>query len=446
MVDLLAAFTKSEQRSFVQFPGGLSGFTHDGVSYPLGLNQTLYGDREEIPSSFDGYVSGAYKSNGIVFACELVRMMVFSEARLMYRKLIRGRPGELHHTASLNVLHRPGPGQTTGDLLTRAILDADLAGNHFAVRRDSRVVRLRPDWVSIMLGSDRKDMDVVDDPEAEVVAYLYHPKGNKSSTPIFYLPEDVAHWAPVPDPIANFRGMSWLTPVVREIQGDKLASAHKNKFFEHGATPNMIVKNDIQDPEVFTKWTKLFKEQYEGVANAYRTLYLGAGADATVVGADMQQLDFKVVQGAGETRIAAASGVGAVMAQFSEGMQGSSLNAGNYAAARRRVADALFRPLWRSFCGSYEQIVTVPRNSELWYDERDIAFLREDEKDAAEIQNTRALSIRSLLDAGYEADSVVKAIENDDFTLLKHTGLFSVQLQPPGSEQPDPEPEVDPDV
>lgn len=445
MVDLLAAFVKGETRSDLGLSDIAGYFGFNGATYQYGLNQTLYGDREEIPGTFDGYVSGAYKSNGIVFACELIRMMVFSEARLMYRKLISGRPGELHHTSSLNVLHRPGPGLTTGDMLTRAILDADLAGNHFAVRSGSRVVRLRPDWVSIMLGSDRTDMDAVDDPEAEVIAYFYHPKGNKYADPIIYLPEDVAHWAPIPDPIANFRGMSWLTPVVREIQGDKLASAHKNKFFENGGTPNMIVKNEISDVDTFQKWVALFRDRYEGLGNAYRTWYLGAGADATVVGKDMQQLDFKVVQGAGETRIAAASGVGAVMAQFSEGMQGSSLNAGNYAAARRRVADALFRPLWRSFCGSYEQIVTVPRNSELWYDERDIAFLREDEKDAAEIQQIRATSIRALLDAGYEADSVVAAIENDDFSLLTHSGLFSVQLQPPGTTTPEPEPDPDPD-
>jgi hypothetical protein len=31
----------------------------------------------------------------------------------------------------------------------------------------------------------------------------------------------VAHWSPIPDPLANFRGMSWLTPVLREIDADQ---------------------------------------------------------------------------------------------------------------------------------------------------------------------------------------------------------------------------------
>jgi len=106
----------------------------------------------------------------------------------------------------------------------------------------------------------------------------------------------------------------------------------------------------------------------------------------------------------------------------------------------------VFRPLWRSFCGAYEQIVPVPRNSELWYDERDIAFLREDEKDAAEIQNLRAQTYRQLIDAGADPDTVVPAIVNDDMSLLKYSGLFSVQLQPPGTMTPADSPDMPDDV
>lgn len=437
-MDLITAIA-GERRSDLSFSDWanliLTGDGY-GFSYP---RQTLTGDKEKIPASFDGYVTGAYKDSPVVFACELIRMSVFSEARFMYRRLNKGRPGELFHTPSLNVLRRPSKGETSGEMMTRAILDVDLGGNHFAVRiGGNKIRRLRPDWMTIVLGSDREDdVDPVHDPDADVVGYLYFPGGDRYKEPLTYLPEDIAHWAPIPDPQANYRGMSWLTPVIREVQGDKQASKHKNRFYEKGATPNMIVKGQWVDPDLMSKWVKLFRSEYEGVSNAYKTLVLGSGMDAEVVGSNFQQLDFKALQGSAETRIAAASGVGAVMAQFSEGMEGSALNAGNYAAARRRVADAVFRPLWRSFCGAYENIVPTPRNAELWYDERDIAFLREDEKDAAEIQNLRATTVRQLVDAGFEAETVVDAIENDDFSLLAHSGLFSVQLQPPGTTTPD---------
>ena len=437
MVDLLAAFTKTESRfdPFLDLMGTV--FSYNGSTYgvPYGFQTTLHGDKEEIDANFVGYVNGALKSSGVVFAVELVRMMVFSEARSMFRRLNKGRPGDLFSTPDLEVMRHPGPGHTEGELRTRAILDVDLAGNHFALHKGDRIHRLRPDWMTIVLGVPDGDdgLEANDHPESEVIGYLYHPGGRNKSKPIVYTADEVVHWAPTPDPAASYRGMSWMTPVLREISGDRQATSYKNKFFENGATPNLVIKNQINDPGVFKQWVALFREEHEGVANAYKTIHLGAGADATVVGTNFQQLDFKAVQGAGETRIAAASGVGAVIAQLSEGMAGSSLNAGNYAAARRRVADGLFRPLWRSFAGAYETIIDVPEAAELWYDERDIAFLREDAKDAAEIQAVRAQSIRNLTDAGFTADSVIKAIANDDMTLLKHSGLFSVQLQEPGT-------------
>jgi lysophospholipase L1-like esterase len=395
--------------------------------------QTMSGDKEEITHSFAGYVNGAYQSSGIVFALELIRLQVFSQAASVYQRV---NSGELFTTPSLKLLNRPSPSQGGVTFRSRALLDADLGGNNYALRRGDRLKRLRPDWVTIVLGNDDPDLEPAEDPESEVVGYLYHPGGpNPQKAPVTYEATEVCQWSPIPDPLAQYRGMSWLTPVVREIQADMQATSHKQRFYQNGATPNMVIKHQIADADTMRRWVELFKEQHEGVANAYKTLHLGAGADATVVGNNFQQIDFKAVQGAGETRIAAASGVGAVMAQFSEGLEGSSLNAGNYGASRRRLADTVFPHLWMTFAEAYERIVPVPRNARLWYDD-DIQFLTEDALDAANIAQIRANTHRSLLDAGYEPESVKKAVANDDFTQLQHTGLFSVQLQPPGTTAP----------
>jgi hypothetical protein len=93
------------------------------------------------------------------------------------------------------------------------------------------------------------------------------------------------------------------------------------------------------------------------------------------------------------------------------------------------------RPLWRNAAGSLATIVDVPASAELWYDDRDIPFLQEDLKDEADIQSTQAGAIRQLVDAGFDADSVVNAVTAGDLTRLKHSGLFSVQLQKPGEQQ-----------
>lgn len=743
-------------------------FAFNGISYQTGLSQTLQGTHESIENDFVSYVNAAYKANGIVFACMLVRRSIFTEARFRFRDVRRagGRPGPLFGTEALRVLERPFPGGVTGDLLARMIDDADLAGNWYGYRDLNETVRLRPDWVDIALTPRIIRGGQVGFKKA---GYVYYEGGGRGHEGVPFSVDEISHFAPNPDPISPWRGMSWLTPVIREIAADKQATTHKQRFYENGATPNMVIKlpemtktqfekfkaqtdglhkgaenaykclhpdtdvamwdgrrvparsvapgdvvvawndgravpgvvsaaewqpdspivtvttqrgrtirtNDrhpflvgerwvdaadlrpgdmlttglgwgdgggvsdltnheawllgalvgdgslVSSTPVVSAWdpgvrgrfardhqlnhtgkghdyrmlgvTKLARQyglmgarswqkripesvmtapasvraaflsglidtdghvsspalrrtmelgiasvsrdllldaqhllaslginstvsciaeagRYSGRA-AYRlcafgngqarrladlldlacaakrerldryastsalnardssrfdrvvsvevgqpeptigievadrhthvtggvvthnTMYLGGGADVEVVGKDFQQIDFKQTQGAGETRIAAAAGVHPVIIGLSEGLAGSSLNQGNFNAARRLTADKMLRPLWRNAAASLEQIVTPPAGAELWYDERDVAFLREDQKDIAEIQAKQAVALRQLTDAGFEPDAAVQFLLTDDLASLagQHSGLFSVQLQPPGA-------------
>jgi hypothetical protein len=749
-------------------------------NFPLFMNQTLRTDREEIDAGFAGLVSGAYRSNGIVFACILARMLLFSEARFQFQQMRGGRPGDLFGTPELGILERPEPGKTTGDLLTRAIIDVDLAGNWFGVRRPNRIKRLRPDWVTIVLGSTDRDADVTSvDIDAEVIGYIYKPGGRHSSEEPEALERgEVAHFAPIPDPLASYRGMSWLTPIIREIQADSSATQHKGAFFSNAApqpldarvltpegwttmgsmevgdrvigrdgqthevlgvypqgeqdiyrvtfsdgaatectanhlwevasiydrkrgitrtmplaqimaggpayrsgprkwsvplpepigfddpgplpmapyllgvmlgdgsfrngavtfstadpeivesvrelvpagvevvhqkeysyhlragsrgvkrhpmialakslglwnvigyekavpepylrasvfdreallqglmdtdgsvsglsgtalrfdntsetlarqvvelarslggratirrtkdrpetpnrrpqwtvwisrlpdwitpvrlarkraryhvptgralrhryivaiepvgrkfaqciyvdspehlyvtddyivthnTPNLVVKFPaLTDPSVAKEFIETFEQDHSGAFNAYRTLFLLGGANIEAVGRDFQQMDFKATQGAGETRIAAAAGMHPTIVGLSEGLQGSSLNAGNFDAAARITANKTLRPMWRNMAGSLETIVSPPPGSRLWYDDRDIPFLAEDIKVAAEVMGVEAQAIRTLSDGGFLPQSVVDAVVSGDLRRLSHSGFLSVQMNP----------------
>ena len=411
----------------------------NGIEYPLTLRQTLIGNEEKPDSGFEGVINQAYAGNGVVFACLDVRLKLFSEARFKFRELRSGRPGALFGSAALEPLERPWPKATTSDLLKRTLQYADLAGNAYAVRRAGMVKLLRPDWVTLVYGSPNDPRVRGWDVEAVLLGLVYQPGGPGSGDePEPYLSEDIAHFAPIPDPLSPFRGMSWLTPIYREILGDRAMIAHKNAFLAHGATPNMVVKLDASiRGDAFDTWVDKFEANHSGAANAYKTLYLGAGADATVVGADMKTLDFKAIQGAGETRIAAAAGVPPVIVGLSEGLQAATYS--NYGQARRRFADGTMRPLWRDVAGSFASLVKVPQGSELWYDDRDIAFLQEDMKDAAEIQGTEASTIVKLTTAGFKWKTAVEAVTARDWDRLDHTELFSVQLQPPDPEEPEPQ-------
>jgi hypothetical protein len=359
-------------------------------------------------------------------------MLLFSEARFQFRQLRGGRPGDLFGTNELDILESPEPGKTTGDMLARAEQDASFAGNWFGYRVNGQIKRLRPDWMGIVTGSYSQDLGA-DDPEAELVGYVYVPGGPGSGNdPIPLLRQQVAHYAPIPDPLSRHRGMSWLTPIIREIMADSAARDHKIKFFEKGGTTNTVFRIDpaSMSKEQFESFVGKFRAQEENPANAYSKIFIRAAADPTVIGADFKQMDFKEVQGAGETRIAAAAGVPPIIVGLSEGLASATYS--NYGQARRRFADGTMRPLWRNMAGSLQSIIAVPTSSELWYDDRDIPFLQEDRKDAAEVQQMQSVAIKTLVDAGYDTQSVIDAITSGDLSRLQHTGLVSVQLQEPG--------------
>lgn len=417
---------------------GFSDWAHDasfgfgGNTYPL---QTTWGSSTatDIGNNFEGYVRNAYMANGIIFAVTLARSLLFTEARFQWQAVNKGRPGELYGTSDLAILETPWANGTTGDLLGIMEADASFAGNSFTARRQGGLRRMRPDWTSIILNSPSGDPEDLD---AAPVGYVYWQGGPAKNKPITLLPGEVAHFAPIVDPLAPYRGMSWLTPILREIQADGMATEHKLKFFENAATPNLAVSlSDKLSEAQFKAFVAAMSESHDGVRNAYKTLYLGGGATPTVIGADLKQLDFKVTQGAGETRIAAAGGVPPVIVGLSEGLQQATYS--NYGQARRKFADGWARPQWRKAAGALASILPARDGARLWYDDRDIAFLQEDQKDAAEIQQADATTVKTLVDAGYTPDSVVKAVDARDMTLLTHSGLVSVQLQPPGA-QPTP--------
>lgn len=411
--------------------------------YDLGspVQQTMTGQKAEpIPSDFVGLAQNAYKRNGVIFACMLVRQQMFSTVRFAYQRLNSSKPSELFGTQDLALLEEPWVGGTTQDLLTRTIQDADLAGNSYWTVRDAELVRLRPDWVQIILEARTVEALPKDGRRTtgtlgwRRLGYVYTEggPGSNDDEPIFLKPAEVAHFAPIPDPTATYRGMSWLTPIVRDIQADGLMSRHKIKFFENAATPNMIIRHkEGTSLESIKKLARLLDENHAGVDNAYRRLHIGGGADVTVVGANLLQLEFRATQGHGETRIAAAAGVPPIIVGLSEGLEAATYS--NYGQARRRLTDGTGHPLWGNAAGSFATLIKRQGpGTRLWYDSRNVPFLREDEKDAATIAETQARTIRTLVDGGYTPESAQRSVLSNDFGLLEHTGYFSVQLRPPG--------------
>lgn len=425
------------------------------------LGRSMSSNREWLEHDFQTYISDYYKDNGIIFACILARMWVFSEALLRFQHMVDGRPGDLYYTPALEILDHPEPGKSTGDMLLRMEQDDSLGGNSYQTFVDdkgvygksadpatARIVRMPPDQVEIVIYSPSGNPWGLD---ARKAGYIY--KSAYGADNVVLLANEVSHFAPIPDPAARWRGMSWVTPVIREIQADREAMEHKKKFFENGATLGYVVSlSESVSADDFDEFVEKFNQQHQGVENAYDTLFLGGGADVTALGTNFKQLEFSKTQGAGETRIAAAAGVPPVIAGFSEGLAAATYS--NYGQARRRFVDGSICPLWRIAAGALSTLVPPPTSEHpdrLWYDARDIPFLREDLRDRAEITLTVAQAVRQLQEVGWEADAAVLAADSGDMKTLvgHHTGMMSVQLVRPGEtpgqqqDQPQPQPGED---
>ena len=389
-----------------------------------------------IEQAYPAYADRGYLGNVVVFACIAERRRVFSDIEFRWQ---RQTDKKLFGTEALGILERPWPGGTTQDLLDRMMVHNDLGGNSYVHRAtlprtgDTVLQPLRPDWVTLVLDPLR----------AEVVAYLYWEGGQHSGVDPQVIPADeVAHFFTHPDPLHPWKGVSWLTPALHEIEADQQGVRYQQKFYTNAATPSLLVKTEkiIQNDETRKQLLAQFERLYSGVDNAFKTLILDDGADATPLGFNFEQSQFVQSQAQTENRIINASGVPPVLIGGVLGLGASTYS--NYAQSSKSFATKM-RPMWRSASGSLEQIVTLPparrgdedQNVRLWYDDSNNAAMRADARDEAEILGLKTRAIRQLLDAGFDAATAVNAVNGNDLDLLEHTGLFSVQLQPPGPNQ-----------
>lgn len=417
-------------------------FSFNGNSYPITGFTYAGSNKESVPNDFESYTLQAFKGDSIVFSSMWARALLFSEMRFTYQHLDDGRPGDYYYDPALQLLEKPWPNGTTGEMLIRALQDTDLAGNFYLVKevdpktRVARVRRLRPDWVDIVLTAPPDKAR-----KSDVAGYIYKPGNSPNSDDWETFPIDgtkgaIAHWSPIPDPEAQYRGMSPLTPILNEILVDKGATNHKKKFFEQGATPQLAVSfkspEDLgMTPEQFQDFVREMRLNTEGVSNAYSTMYLAGGADVTVVGSHLQQLDFRNMQGHLETRLAAALRIHPVLVGLAEAIHGSPLAIGNYQAAKDMFGEMWLRPMWRSLCDSLRCLVPEYEGSRLWYDDRDVSFLRQDRQAQSDLMNQNAQTMNFLIMAGYTPESAQQYIwAEGDPRVLQHSGLVSVQMQP----------------
>ncbi|HET9975653.1 MAG TPA: phage portal protein, partial [Streptosporangiaceae bacterium] len=391
----------------------------EGQASGAAVLTTTYGsspDRESILPQVAAQARQDSAGNSVVFSAMTVRMMLLAEAAF---KLQRAEDGSLYGSdTSLHILEHPWPEGSSGELIARLEQDAGLAGNAYmwAPPGEGRLVRLRPDYVTIISelvrvpggGAYRRKVGYWHEP----------PKGVTGEGDPFEVPAaECCHFAPLPDPFATFRGMSWLTPVHREVAGDDAMTGYKIRYLQNNASPNLLIKYAQKlAPSTVDRIRERVQARYGGPGNAGGTLVLDQGADATIIGNSLSQMSFDTVQSAGAERILAAAGVPPLVVGL-ESIKGAGKS---YEEVIRRFADLTLRPEWRAMCAALETVTpAIPPAVRLWVDTAAIAALQDGQQVRAQVSLVHAQALLTLSQAGYDRDSAVKAVNSGDITLLK---------------------------
>jgi phage portal protein BeeE len=406
--------TRLIDRMLARVDAGYNEYMYSGT-YQVSAYDTSGRGREAAAAGLVRNARDAYEANGIVFACDLVRMSLFSEARFQFQSAV---DNHLFGNTDLGILEHPWPNATQGELLARMSQDDTTAGNSYprkvipADESDPLIVQMRPECVSIVSTEARDTAGRLFKQPAGYIEDV-RPLGIERE-PQFYSTAEVAHYSPVPDGKASFRGMSWLTPVLREIGADVAMTRYKTAHLSNGAMPGIVIKysRKLSDVTVDTL-AKRLTGKHAGPENAGKIWVLDEGADMTVAGSTLEQLQFDLITKAGERRICAAAGPGL--------LEILGFEPGDYQAAVRKLADLWARPRWRQACAALEHLVPTSADIgpvRLWFDVSGIAALREGELQRAQSYLVKTQGLAASVAAGYTRESAIKAADTGDLTQL----------------------------
>lgn len=388
---------------------------------------------ERMTQTYVSYSLFGFAANSVVFSCAQARMDHLAQAQFKFQDL---RTGKLFGSPALKILETPWPNGTTSDLIANMEQHDNIAGNSFVRRQGDQVIVMRPDWLDIVsiVTDDGSDYAGNRRYHRSVAGYLYSEGGYGVGEPVFYDVDEVAHWAPMPDPLSEWRGMSWMTPVLREINADTSMTQHLQGFLDNAATPNLLLRyKDKLNPQTLNSIKDRWQARFGGPKGAGATVVLDEGGDVTVVGSTLESMRYAEIRSGGEGRIASAAGVPAIVAGLQAGLDAATYS--NYKMAQRAFINGKCSYLWASLCAALAKLVDVPDGARLWYDTTNMPALREDELDRANAMAVQMGAASTALSAGYEAESITAALVSGDMTQLKHTGLVSVQLYKAAAKQ-----------
>lgn len=284
-------------------------------------------------------IEEGYVKNSIASAC--INMIATSapEAKLKVYRVDGAEEIELPDHWLMQLLARPNDHMSTFELweLTHIYLNTGGVAYWELVRptRNPKapvveVLPLRPDRMKVI--PDRKEY---------IGGYQYEVNGQS----ITYEPWEILAF-PLPNPIDEFRPLSPLARVAREIGIDNETTDFTKTFFENNAVPGGILSTDQQLTEeesdrIELRWWQRFRGKRRG-----RTAVLGKGAQYQQLSMNFKDMDFEALRSFTETRICAAFGVDPVLLPSWVGIRYGGKYS-NYQEAKKHLWDETIIPALR---------------------------------------------------------------------------------------------------
>jgi HK97 family phage portal protein len=271
------------------------------------------------PRNYAALAKEGFAGNSVGYRC--VRML--AEAASSVPLIIYRGEGELAAHPLKDLLARPNPAQSGRELMENIMGFLLVAGNSFIEvstldGTPRELVALRPDRVRVVAGARGW-------PEA----YEYAVGGSATRLPA----ETVLH-IKLFNPLNDYYGMSPLEAASRSIDTHNAASAWNKAMLDNAARPSgAVVFSAGAEPLTAEQRDRLksdLETNYQGAANAGRTMVLEGGFDWKEMGLSPKDMEFIEAKNASAREVALAFGVPPMLL----GIPGDNTFA-NYAEANR---------------------------------------------------------------------------------------------------------------
>lgn len=387
LVSALARSTRNAVQS-VPIGAGLTDARQGVVLGRGGLDRQL-GVMESVGTMFSIVTTLASGTAGVEWA--------------LYRKRPPGADPETPRDVvtshpALSLWDRPNQAQERHEFVEAQEQHIELVG-------ESCWIVLRRGGLPFELWSVRPDrMAPVPGRETFLLGWIYTSPGGER---VPLEPDDVIQLK-MPNPRDPYRGLGPVQSILSDIDAASYSAAWNRNFFLNSAEPGGIIKapSQLGDKE----WNRLrqqWRDNHQGVANAHRVAILENGLEWVDRQMSMRDMQFVELRTVSSEIMREAYGVSKTMQGLSEDVNRATADTAEYIFAKWRLRERLDRINRALNFKLLPMFGSLGQGVEFDYD---LEIPRDDAAEAA-LLGTRSTAAVALINAGFEATSVIEALE-----------------------------------